>query len=391
VRADDVTKALDIGHKWTRQVKAEERSVSARTYRTSMWTGPTRIPLKEICYEHMEEAWAKASDDGRLPTYWRQVFYVMRPLCDAHPDADRPLRDTTFKNILEDYLSNYRTGWDVLRGARGVFKEPHAAENDHGLAMSTLNVRDYLRSRPSSAHAIPPIAMRFPTAGAENRIAAVLICEKEGFDELLNHQQIPAKYDLALMSTKGISAIAARDLAEGLGIPCFTLHDMDKNGFVMAAGFPFATDIGIHLADVHEWNLTPEHQHHRNTQRTIETLLRNGASTDEARYIASGQRVELNMLTSPDFVAFVERKLQQHGVEKVIPGRETLEVAWNSAHVNLRVNKFIERVSNGGTRIPPMPSDLEQKIRDSLTDHPAQSWDEALWTLIDDGGEDDEE
>jgi hypothetical protein len=122
VRADDITRALDIGHKWTRQVKAEERSASARTYRTSMWAGPVRIPLKDICYQNMPEAWAKASDNGRLPTHWRQVFYVMRPLCDAHPDSDRPLRDTRFKDILEDYLRDYGPGWDVLRGARGVFK-----------------------------------------------------------------------------------------------------------------------------------------------------------------------------------------------------------------------------------------------------------------------------
>ena len=42
----------------------------------------------------------------------------------------------------------------------------------------------------------------------------MLICEKEGFDELLEAEQIPDRFDLALMSTKGISANAARDLAE---------------------------------------------------------------------------------------------------------------------------------------------------------------------------------
>jgi hypothetical protein len=130
VKVDDIIEALGVGKKWTRQVKAEERSASARVYRKSMWSGPARVPLKEICYQHMSEAWAKASDNGRLPTHWRQVFYVMRPLCDDHPESDRPLRDTTFKAILEDYLYDYASGWDVLRGARGVFKEPHAVRDD---------------------------------------------------------------------------------------------------------------------------------------------------------------------------------------------------------------------------------------------------------------------
>jgi hypothetical protein len=389
MRAGDVTKALDIGHKWTRQVRAEERSASARTYRTSMWIGPARIPLKEICYQHMPEAWAKASDNGRLPTHWRQVFYVMRPLCDDHPEAGRPLRDTTFKNILEDYLRDNRPGWDVLRGARGVFKEPHAAKDDHGLAMSTMNVREYLGRRPAGAD-ISPMEIRFPTAGAENRIAAVLICEKEGFDELLMAEQIPDEYDLALMSTKGISAIAARDLANGLGIPCFTLHDLDKNGFVMAAGFPFATDIGIHLDDVDEWKLAPEEQDHRNEGRAYETLVRNGASEEEAEFIAAGQRVELNMFTSPDFLAFVEQKLEEHGVEKVIPDLATLEAAWGRAQAVLKVNEFIASVSNGRADIPRIPDDLEQRIRTSLADDPTQSWDEALWTLVGEDGEDEE-
>jgi hypothetical protein len=274
MRGEDITRALgDVGQKWTRQVKAEERSSSARVYRQSMWT-VSRTSLKEICEEHMEEAWNKASDNGRLPTHWRQIFYVMRPICDAHPDSDRPLRDATFKNILEQYLEDYGPGWDVLRGARGVFKEPHAALNDNGLPMSTMNVRTYLQAeRPSSK--LAPIAARFPTRGARNRIAAILICEKEGFDELLCAERVPERFDLALMSTKGISAIAARDLARDLDVPCFTLHDMDKNGFVMAAGFPFATDIGIRMEDVEDWNLAPEDQHHRNPDKTRWNLLHN--------------------------------------------------------------------------------------------------------------------
>ena len=109
MKSDDIIQALDVGKKWTRQIKAEEKRPSARGYRESMYT-ISRRSLKSICFEHMTEAWDKASDNGRLPTHWRQVFYVMRPLCDAHDESDRPLTDTTFKNILESYLKERAPG-----------------------------------------------------------------------------------------------------------------------------------------------------------------------------------------------------------------------------------------------------------------------------------------
>jgi hypothetical protein len=381
MKSDDILKALDVGQKWTRQIKSEEKRPAARGYRASMWT-VSRRPLRSICFEHMEEAWNKASDNGRLPTHWRQVFYVIRPLCDGDPDSDRPLSDATFKNIIEAYLDERRPGWDVLRGARGVFKEPHAADNDNGLAMSTMNVRNYLRPGRLDT-GIPALSTRFPTRGARNRIAAVLICEKEGFDELLTAERVPDRYDLALMSTKGISAKAARDLAERVAAPCFTLHDLDKNGFVMAAGFPLATDIGIRMEDVEKWALAPEDQRHRNPAKTHRNLRRNGATREEAEFVSQGRRVELNMFTGPQFVEFVEGKLDEHGVEKVVPDDETLAVAWRRMHLTRKVNHLIERLS-GEDDVPAMPADLAQRIRDEFEIEPAQSWDEALADI--DGG-----
>ena len=402
MRADDITKALDgVGQKWTRQVKAEEKRPSARGYRETMYTR-SRTSLKEICHEHMQEAWEKASDSGRLPTHWRQVFYVMRPLCDEHPESDRPLTDATFKNILEDYLQRRAPGWDVLRGARGVFKEPHAARDDNGLAMSTMNVRGYLGASAPDPR-LEPIPSRFPTKGAKNRIAAVLICEKEGFDELLEAEGVPDRYDLALMSTKGISAIAARDLAETLGVPCFTLHDFDKNGFVMAGGFPFATDIGIRIEDVEELDLAAEGQYHKNPEVARRNLLRNGATPEEADFISEGQRVELNMLSGPDFIAFVERKLDENRVEKVIPDEQTLAAAWKRAHLAIKVNRLIYSTWDDGeededdedAETPSPPEDLADRIREALEKDPEDSWDDALWAMsggvLDDLDEDDGE
>jgi hypothetical protein len=89
-------------------------------------------------------------------------------------------------------------------------------------------------------------------------------------------------------------------------VPCFTLRDLDNNGFVMAGGFPFATDVGIRPVDVEKWGLTAEDQHHRNPDKTWSTLRRNGGTAAEAEFVSGGQRVELKMFTGPEFVAFVE-------------------------------------------------------------------------------------
>lgn len=375
----------EVTSKWTRQRKAEERSVRYVSRRDSMWTGPARTSLKDICYEAMPEIWDKASGGGRLPTHWRQMFYVARGIADAHPEPDRPLLDTTFKAILESYLEEHRPGWDILYGARGVLKEPHDPGHERVIPLSTADVRNYLDKRPPDG-TIKNVSRAYPTHGATNCYGAILICEKEGFDELLEAEHVDDRFDIALMSTKGISARAARDLAGSLQIPCFTLHDFDKNGFVMAAGFWGAIDIGLRLADVEELGLQGETQTHRNPAQARRNLIKNGATPEEADFIAGGTRVELNELPGDQFIEFVVGKLEQHGVEKVVPNEKTLADAWRRAHAAKKINLLIEKVNKqqGGTP----PDDLERRVREQLEDDPALSWGEAVLEVIDEAGAD---
>jgi hypothetical protein len=60
--------------------------------------------------------------------------------------------------------------------------------------MSTMNVCIYLSGDIPDAK-IAEVPVRFPTHGATNRIAAVLICEKEGFDELLQAEGIRNRFE----------------------------------------------------------------------------------------------------------------------------------------------------------------------------------------------------
>ena len=75
------------------------------------------------------------------------------------------------------------------------------------------------------------------TSGPSGRYGAVLFCEKEGFNELFRAVRLAERYDLAIMSTKGVSVTAARRLVDEIchryQIPLFCLHDFDRSGFTI--------------------------------------------------------------------------------------------------------------------------------------------------------------
>ena len=105
------------------------------------------------------------------------------------------------------------------------------------------------------------------------------------------------------------------------------------------------------------------------------------------------------MLTGPDFITFVTEKLEEHGVEKVIPDEETLREAWTRAQLAQRVNELIEAIQPDGAGsssteidaerflqdVPEVPADLADQIRTEFEVDLTQSWDEALWDLTENG------
>jgi DNA topoisomerase VI subunit A len=121
--------------------------------------------------------------------------------------------------------------------ARGHFAEPHGNEE---IGLGTLEVRDYvasIRSHLVNGFALDVREDRYPTRGPKNRFGAILFLEKEGFGPLLEAVNLAARYDLAIMSTKGMSVTASRELVEELcathKIPLLVLHDFDISGFTI--------------------------------------------------------------------------------------------------------------------------------------------------------------
>ena len=112
-------------------------------------------------------------------------------------------------------------------------------------------------------------------------------------------------------------------------------------------------------------------------------MRRNGATAEEAEYLLT-RRVELNAFISEEFVAFIERKLTQHGVKKIIPTKADLVATYRAFAQGREAEKIIKRELkklNGGSKVT-VPHDLQEKVRDYLQQHPEARWDAAVAALV---------
>jgi hypothetical protein len=151
----------------------------------------------------------------------------------------------------------------------------------------------------------------------------------------------------------------------------------------------------LRMDDVREWGLEAEEQEHRNPTKTYANLRKNGATDEEATFVADGQRVELNMLTGPEFVEFVEKKLEANSVRKIVPDAAVLDDAWRRATLAARINRAIREMEADDSEGPRPPDDLAQQIRDGLAENPRDAWDDVVYLLaggaVDDNEDHDDE
>ena len=231
--------------------------------------------------------------------------------------------------------------------------------------------------------------------GPASRYGGVLYIEKEGFDPLLQQVQLAERHDLALMSCKGLSVTAARELVDRMcakyGLPLFVLTDFDKAGFSGVATFQQdgrrykyqnefkVTHLGLRLTDVRDLGIEnrAETAFDRGSEDSRrENLAKNGATEEEIAFLLM-KRVELNAMTSDQFVAFIERKLQEHGVRKVVPKNDELAAAFRLFKRGVRIRKLVEdeiaRLRGGS-----VPADLRKRVQAYLAQHPEMPWDVAV-------------
>jgi hypothetical protein len=395
---------LSVTKDWAKQRKAEERHASALANRRDrLVRASDYYNFKSAAFEVMKRAYMAASADGKLPTGARQVMYQARPFIQDKMGGQQ-LNDQYFtQTLLPDYMEERGVTWDITYDDRGHFTEPHTG---HTIGLGTISVRDYLAGIGTLVLEPPGFAAgNVATRGPNGCFGAVLFIEKEGFQPLLEAVHLFERYDLAPMSTKGMSVTAARTLIEALwrmGVKVLALHDFDKAAFSIIGTLQRDTrrftfghkdkiiDLGLRLADVRELGLeaSAEAAFDRGSDSAKrENLLLNGATKQEADFLLS-KRVELNALTSDQLVTFIEGKLAKHGIKKLIPKADLLGDAYrlfvNNKRVEKIVAKTIEAIDGETIAVPP---NLSARVAAHLKQRPELRWDEAVAAIAEDDQE----
>lgn len=364
------------------------------------------LTIKDAAYDLMEEAYLKASAGGTLPANARQIMYAARPEILERTGLAK-LNDAYFTQVLlPAYIEENQdltADWDVVYDARGHLVEPHTG---HTVPLGTLQVRDYLRPRHTEAKSLVSTALGlYPTKGPGDRYNTCLFIEKEGFEPLLRAARIAERFDTAIMSTKGMSVIAARALVDRLsgdGVRILVAHDLDMAGIRIfgtlhsdSARYTFANQpsvqrLGLTLAQARDMDLQAErYEFEGDKDRILDGLRRHGATDDEVEFLGGGKRVELNAMPSDVFIAWIESRLNQCGVRKVVPDAATIETRARQvlgvqrlrrdvAALELQARQFAEAAE--------LPADLQTLVAQALEMDSGVPWEDALATVLQGGG-----
>jgi DNA topoisomerase 6 subunit A-like protein len=407
--ANDIVNAVrECTKPWNKTRKSEERAPASRQYRYARMTRERGVSFKDAAAEILPKAYAKVSGNGKYPANARQLMYAARP--HIQEVTVKPLLSNYFtQTLLPDYINETGVSWDVIFDARGHFHEPH---NGEGFGVGTLEVRKYLSDLCEPEVVAAEVSKaKVTTSGPSGNFGAALFIEKEGFDPLLKASKIAERFDIAIMSTKGMSVTAARELVDKMchdyDVPLLLLRDFDKAGFSIAGTLQRDTrryefenditviDLGLSLADVNAMQLATEHQHHAKGTKAalMDNMRENGASEAEIAFmfqdfdrLRSTRRVELNAMTSPQFIAFLERKLRANGVAKIVPDRDLLSETYVAMQRGRRfaeaIDELVEEDEITHSRSTKPPKDLAARVHKYLKKHPEKRWDDAVDAIV---------
>ena len=262
------------------------------------------------------------------------------------------------QTLLPDYIEEHGVDWDVVYDARGHFEEPHT---NRRIGCGTIEVRNYLNAAKEpdilpAGFAGANVDVIGPSSG---NISAILFCEKEGFGPLFKAVNLANRYDLMIVSSKGVSVTAARQLIDTIcgdhDLPLFVLHDFDVAGFLILGTLQRDTrryqfsnavevvDLGLRLADITGLEREPAAATRISASILREQLAENGADAAEIDILLN-ERVELNALTSDALIAMIETKLKAYGLKKVIPDDDLLAETYRAFHRSQKLREKFEEM-----------------------------------------------
>jgi hypothetical protein len=344
-----------------------------------------KVDIKAVVFAHMDEQINIVSDNRSRPFYTRQVFYRMRPI--VQQETGQELDAKYFSQVLF-------TKWEevngreekVIRDPRGSFYTPHI---DETIPLGTVQVETF--DRP---------LWQF------NKVVYV---EKEGIAGVLKAEGWPEKHDCALMTSKGFSTRAARDMIDliaGTGEPVvvFCLHDCDPAGSMICETLQRATkargarsvkivDLGLNpwdavaLADAGEVQI--ETVRHKKRQKVAAYIDEHPCWRGAGGWgdWLQTNRCELDALATPRLIEFLDENMADQPGKvnpppKVAKRRlrdQTRELVRKSIINQVLAGAGIERrvkraMASLAPQLATVAKDLSDTIAESLENAPQRHW-----------------
>jgi len=410
-----VTKAFTAAK---RRADRDDRMKSADADALRKANEPKFVSAKRAAWQLMEAAYLKASSGKKLPANARQIMYAARRQIIQMTGKTKPWsKDSYFtQKLLPAYIDAHpaqTADWDVVYDVRGHLREPHTSRM---VELGTLAVRSYIkgwRDTINTSANFSGINTEITTSGPANRYRFALFLEKEGFDELLKKVRLAERFDIAVFSTKGMSVTAARQLVAALsdkGVTILVVRDFDLYGFRIAHTLchdtrryqfktqPTVIDLGLRLQDAEAMGLDSEETEYEANPAT--DLAKYGATDEELEFLTETmidvrneegrligkktvlpRRIELNEMDSETFIRWLEEKLTEAGVKKVIPDQKAIHAAWKQQWETARLNKIIQAAQDKIGDAPVPPPGIARQLANVLEKNPDYSWDEALAEL----------
>jgi hypothetical protein len=325
---------------------------------------------KDVVHEHLDEVVADVSGDGEYRFNSRQLFYALRPI--VMNELGEELKIGNFTGVITDYEAEHGEIDGMYREPRGSITHPH---RDETITLGTLMVEEY--ERP---------------AWTFNKLIYI---EKEGANEALKAADWPERHDCAVMSSKGFSTRAARDLIDKLAehdepVTVFCAHDADGYGTTIYQTLQEATkarearkieiiNIGLEPWEAVAMGLEVETVEVTNSKKTgkpvykpvadyvklADTFDEHGSAPDGETWEEWLQthRVELNAMTTPEFIAWLDRKMAEHAKKTRLPDKLIPPADVLTAEFDQRVE---EKVRTTLTERILREAGLDQQVKDAI-------------------------
>jgi len=258
----------------------------------------------------LEEAIKQASGDHQHSFSLRQLYYVVRPMV---ADGSKELQYNHFAAVVGDYENEHGPLAGMYRDPRGILYHPHLHEE---IQLGTHAVEGY--ERP------------------EWTFNKILYCEKEGIVSILRQARWPERHDCALLTSKGYASRAVRDLLDLLGetdeeLLFFAVHDADAAGTMIYQALQEET-AARGARNVKIVNLGLEPWQGIAMDLPVEPVKRKGRKiypvADYVHERTDGKewnkwlqrnRIELNAMTTPQLIVWLDAKMAEHGQGRLIP------------------------------------------------------------------------